>query len=61
MPSRPATITQAQIALTVKAMSGIMAVGRVEVDHIKGTVNVWPAGAPEAGATSIDAMVEGFK
>ena len=61
MPARPATITQAEITRTVKAVAGVMAVGRVEVDHIRGTVIIWPEGAASAQSSSIDAMVEGFK
>ncbi len=57
----PSTITQADIARTVKAVSGLMAVGRVEVDHVKGTVVILPVNTPEAGAARIEAMIDNFK
>ena len=62
MTARQANITKTEISRTVKGITeaGIL-VGRVEVDHVRGTVVVWPIDAAGTNATGIDAMAEGFK
>ena len=55
---RSATITQAEIVRTVKAVAAAgVPVGRIEVDHRNGTVMVWSVGAHDDEG-GIDAMID---
>ncbi|WP_126974663.1 hypothetical protein [Frigidibacter oleivorans] len=55
MANRPATVTETEIKRTVRgAMAAGFAVGRIEVDHARGTVTILPLGAAPAAGTGPD-------
>ena len=48
MANRPATVTVTEIKRTVQgAIAAGFVVGRIEVDHVAGKVNLFLAGAPD--------------